>query len=142
MPDFGLTHIALVVSDMPATISFYERYAAMQVVHSRPQSKSPEKRVVWMSDKTRPFVIVFLQEDAVEAALTPLAHLGFACRTVEELDRKVEMARVENVLIDGPHDSGPPVGKWAFLRDPNGHTLELSFGQEVRLAITEHESPA
>jgi catechol 2,3-dioxygenase-like lactoylglutathione lyase family enzyme len=85
---------------------------------------------------------VFLEEDVVDGALVPLSHLGFACRTVEELDRKVEMARAENVLIDGPHDSGPPVGKWAFLRDPSGHTLELSFGQEVRQAIAEHESPA
>ncbi len=142
MPDFGLTHIALVVSDMPATIAFYEKYAAMQIVHSRRQGRSPDKRVVWMSDRTRPFVIVFLEEDKVDAALSPYSHLGFACQSVEELDSKCETARVENVLLDGPHDSGPPVGKWAFLRDPSGHTLELSFGQEVQLVITDHEEPA
>ncbi|HNC43573.1 MAG TPA: VOC family protein, partial [Acidobacteriota bacterium] len=24
---------------------------------------------------------------------------------------------------------------WAFLRDPDGHTLELAFGQEVGLTV-------
>jgi hypothetical protein len=27
------------------------------------------------------------------------------------------------------------VGYWALLRDPDGHTLEISFGQELRLAV-------
>jgi hypothetical protein len=30
---------------------------------------------------------------------------------------------------------GPPVGYWAFLRDPDGHTLEISFGQEVGVTV-------
>ena len=34
MIDRGLTHIALPVSDLAASIAFYERYAAMQVVPS------------------------------------------------------------------------------------------------------------
>jgi hypothetical protein len=29
------------------------------------------------------------------------------------------------------------VGTWAFLRDPDGHTLELSFGQEIGLTSLE-----
>ncbi len=32
-------------------------------------------------------------------------------------------------------DSGPPVGYWAFFRDPDGNTLELSYGQDVRSAV-------
>ena len=35
----------------------------------------------------------------------------------------------------GPIDSGEPVGYWAFLSDPDGHTLELAFGQEVGLTV-------
>jgi hypothetical protein len=27
------------------------------------------------------------------------------------------------------------VGYWAFLRDPDGHTLEVAFGQEVALVV-------
>ena len=45
------------------------------------------------------------------------------------------IAADEDVLIGGPDDAGPPVGYWAFLRDPDGHTLELSYGQEVGLTV-------
>ncbi|MFQ5417474.1 MAG: VOC family protein, partial [Myxococcota bacterium] len=47
------------------------------------------------------------------------------------IDRLCSEARQEGCIIAGPVDSGPPVGYWAFLRDPDGHTLEISFGQEV-----------
>jgi hypothetical protein len=42
-----------------------------------------------------------------------------------------ERARIEGVMIKPPQDSGYPVGYWAFLQDPDGHTLELSYGQEI-----------
>ncbi|MFQ5418328.1 MAG: VOC family protein, partial [Myxococcota bacterium] len=68
MTDVGLTHVALEVSDLDASIAFYESYAGMHVVHRRPQ-------VVWLSDKTRPFVIVLLEVPEVRACLRPFAHL-------------------------------------------------------------------
>jgi hypothetical protein len=41
----------------------------------------------------------------------------------------------EGRLLNGPRDAGPPIGYVAFIRDPDGHTLEVSFGQEVGLTI-------
>ena len=35
----------------------------------------------------------------------------------------------------GPVDSGPPVGYWAYIVDPDGHNLEISYGQEVGLTV-------
>ena len=35
----------------------------------------------------------------------------------------------------GPFDDGPPVGYWAYVVDPDGHNLEISYGQEVGLAV-------
>ncbi|RYG81538.1 MAG: VOC family protein, partial [Alphaproteobacteria bacterium] len=35
MTDTGLSHIAFVVKDLEASIRFYERYAAMAVIHRR-----------------------------------------------------------------------------------------------------------
>ncbi|MEG4093093.1 VOC family protein [Microcoleus sp. Pol12B4] len=57
MSDIGLTHIALPVSDVDRTIEFYSKYAGMQVVHRRIDPKAGVA-VVWISDRTRPFVIV------------------------------------------------------------------------------------
>ena len=128
MTDVGLTHIALPVSDLDASVDFYAQYARMQVVHRR-------EGVVWVSDRTRPFVIVLLAVPEVPHVLQPIAHLGIGCESREEVDRLCELARVEERLIGGPNDYGKPVGYWAFIRDPDGHTLEVSFGQEVGLTV-------
>lgn len=69
MFDFGLTHIALPVSDLDASIAFYAKYARMQVVHRR-TDHSTGSDVVWISDRTRPFVIVLIEAPTVENPLT------------------------------------------------------------------------
>jgi hypothetical protein len=38
------------------------------------------------------------------------------------------LARGEGRLLNGPRDAGPPIGYVAAIRDPDGHTLEVSFG--------------
>ena len=58
------------------------------------------------------------------------------------LEQVGERARAEGALIQGPVDHGPPVGYWAFLRDPDGHTLEISHGQEVALAVAHPDGGA
>ncbi len=124
MSDVGITHVALPVTNLEASIAFYATYAKMEVVHQRPG-------VVWLGDGTRPFVIVLIESASVEHPLRPFAHLGVGCASREEIDRLCERARTEEILIGGPRDDGPPVGYWAFLRDPDGHTLEVSHGQDV-----------
>lgn len=128
MRDVGLTHVALPVRDLEAGIGFYARYARMQVVHRR-------ENVAWISDRTRPFVIVLIETEGVEHPLRPMAHLGVGCESRAEVDRLCALARDDGCLIRGPLDYGPPVGYWAFLSDPDGHTLEISFGQEVALTV-------
>lgn len=140
MTDIGLTHVALESADIDRSIDFYSRYAAMQVVHRRKDEKGGD--VAWISDRTRPFVIVLVKVATVSAPLSPWAHLGVACRDRDDVDRLCTMAAEEGVLIGGPDDAGPPVGYWAFLRDPDGHTLELSHGQEVGLTVDESPAPA
>jgi len=124
--DVGLSHVALPVTDLDSSAAFYADYARMRVVHRRPQ-------VIWLGDGTRPFVIVLIETGEVSDPLAPFGHLGVGCETREEVDRLAAKARSAGILIGGPTDSGPPVGYWAFLRDPDGHTLEISHGQEVAL---------
>jgi catechol 2,3-dioxygenase-like lactoylglutathione lyase family enzyme len=138
MIDIGLTHIALPVTDVERSIKFYATYAAMQIVHRRIDEESGAA-VVWLSDRTRPFVIVLIQTTLVQPVLSPFAHLGIGCKSRESMDALCETARQEGILIQEPKDSGYPIGYWAFLRDPDGHTLELSHDQEVGL-ITEQSS--
>lgn len=130
--DVGASHLALVASDLDASIAFYLRFAGMRVVHER--TDAGNTRVVWLSDLTRPFVLVLI-EGRVDARLGGFCHLGVGCASREEVDRLCAEAKREDRLALGPIDSGYPVGYWAFLRDPDGHNLEISHGQEVGLAV-------
>ncbi len=134
MTDLGLTHIALPVANIDRSIQFYATYAAMAVVHRRIDAAT-NVAVVWLSDRTRPFVIVLIQTATVTPILSPLAHLGVGCPNRETVDRLCAQAQQEGILVESPQDSGYPIGYWAFLRDPDGHTLELSYGQEIGLTI-------
>lgn len=122
--DVGLTHIALPVADLDRSVKFYAKYARMKEVHRR-------DTVAWLNDGTRDFVIVLVQVAQVTDPLRPFGHLGTACASKEEMDALIALAREDNCVIDGPKQSDPPVGYWCFLSDPDGHTLELSFGQQV-----------
>lgn len=133
MPDQGLTHIALAVRDLERSLTFYAQYAKMTVVHQR-------EEVLWLSDRTRPFVIVLVETEDPAPSLGPISHLGVACASRNEIDQLINQARLENCLEREPTDSGPPVGYWAFLRDPDGNILELSHGQEINRAVEAPEA--
>ena len=136
MTDIGLTHIALPVANVDRSIEFYATYAGMKVVHRR-IDKEEGISVVLLCDGTRPFVIVLLETNSVRSVLSPSAHLGVGCPSREYMDNLCDRARSSGILIQEPKDSGYPVGYWALLRDPDGHTLELSYGQEVGLMVEE-----
>jgi catechol 2,3-dioxygenase-like lactoylglutathione lyase family enzyme len=134
MSDRGLTHVALPATDINESAAFYERYAAMKIVHRRIDEEI-DSDVVWLSDLTRPFVLVLIKVSYVTHPLSPLGHLGVGCESREEVDRLCQQAREEGILREGPEDWGPPVGYWAFISDPDGHMLEVSCGQEVGLTV-------
>lgn len=131
MIDIGLTHVALPITDLERSLAFYAAYTDLRVIHQR--GTEPGARVAWIGDGTRPFVVVLIESSAVKAPLSPLGHLGVGCASRHRLLERCDRARAQGVLISEPRDDGPPVGSWAFLRDPDGHTLELSFGQEIGL---------
>jgi catechol 2,3-dioxygenase-like lactoylglutathione lyase family enzyme len=137
--DRGLTHVALPVSNVEASLDFYRRFAEMDVVHRRRDEETGDQ-VVWVSDRTRPFVIVLIEQGRPSGVLTGFSHLGIGCDSREEVDRRTALARQEGRTVRGPFDSGPPVGYWAFITDPDGNNLELSYGQEVGITVEEAES--
>ncbi|MEC4880543.1 MAG: VOC family protein [Scytonema sp. PMC 1070.18] len=136
MIDIGLTHIALPVSNLEQSIEFYAIYAEMEVIHRRIDADTGVA-VAWLTDYTRPFALVLIQTELVRSVLSPFAHLGIGCKSREAMDALCDKARQAGILVDEPKDSGYPVGYWAFLRDPDGHTLELSYGQEIGLTVNQ-----
>jgi len=128
MTDIGLTHVALPVRSIEASVAFYERFASMGVVHRR-------HGVAWISDRTRPFAVVLIETSGEIKPLLPWAHLGVGVSSRQDVDRLCALAREDDCLIRAAEDSGPPVGYWALLRDPDGHTLEIACGQELGLTV-------
>ena len=126
--DRGLSHIALTVRDVDLSIDFYREFADFEVVHRR---GARGHRVVWLSDLHRPFAVVLVESATDDVRLGGIAHLGIACANRADVDRRCDRARRAGCLQREPEDGGSPVGYWALLRDPDGHNVELSFGQEV-----------
>ena len=147
--DRGLTHLAFMVGDLDRSVAFYLAYAGMTVVHQR---EDPGGRVAWISDGTRPFALVLIESGtgggarrmlprAVSKLMPHLSHLGVACTTRAEVDVGCERAKQEGILAMAPRDHGPPVGYFGLIRDPDGNHLELSFGQDVGVAVSAGATP-
>jgi catechol 2,3-dioxygenase-like lactoylglutathione lyase family enzyme len=134
MSDRGLTHIALTVRDVGRSVAFYRDFGGFEVVHER-HDEQTGSAVVWLSDLTRPFVVVLIQNDEPIHPLAGSNHLGVSLPSRDEVDDAVARARAEDRLELGPTDSGHPVGYWAIIRDPDGHQLEVSYGQDVGLTV-------
>jgi catechol 2,3-dioxygenase-like lactoylglutathione lyase family enzyme len=135
--DLGLSHVALPVSDLERSIAFYRRFADMEVVHRRIGHDGVQ--VAWLSDLTRPFVVVLLQNPAgvADSRLGGWAHLGVGCASRDEVDHRLVTASAEGYEVLGPCDDGPPVGYWGLVVDSDGHNLELAYGQQVGLTVDE-----
>ncbi len=131
--DHGFTHVALSVADLDASLEFYRRYADMTPVHRR--TSEDGTRVAWITDHTRPFVVVLL-EHAVTHTLGGWSHLGVGVDSRDEVDRRLAGAAAEGLEVWGPTDAGPPTGYYGVIVDPDGHNLEVAHGQEVAFTVT------
>ncbi|MEZ5321962.1 MAG: VOC family protein [Microthrixaceae bacterium] len=132
--DIGLSHVALPVADVDVSIAFYERFAGMSVVHRRVDD---DVAVAWISDHTRPFIVVLLgttERDAV-ATLGGWAHLGVGCASRDEVDRRLADAAAAGFRVLPAVDAGPPVGYYGIIKDPDGHNLEVAYGQHVEAVV-------
>ena len=140
----SLSHLAIPVVDIARSIAFYEKYVQMKVVKRR---ENPTN--VWLADGIRPFQLVLLEADPTDLEDTgrsgpsdyhnsklthPIvasSHIGFTCQSCTEVKRLAEMAREEGILEHGPCEEGWPGGYCAYISDPSGHSVEVSYNQEA-----------
>jgi catechol 2,3-dioxygenase-like lactoylglutathione lyase family enzyme len=132
--EIGFNHVALHVTDVDRSIAFYERWAGLKLVDRLEDPKSGAK-AARLGDGHSSFVVALAQSgQPVENRLAGMGHLGVGCVDREEVDRICAEAERDGCLHRGPVDSGYPLGYWAFLTDPDGHQLELSYGQNDKFA--------
>jgi lactoylglutathione lyase len=139
-----LTHIALPVRDLEATLAFYEKYTKLVNIHER-QDPETGLRTAWLAnqrditDHGARFVIVLIHGklptkitgDIKEqyGFLKSIAHLGISVESRAEVDRLAEMARADGCLLLGPMYRNEVVGYICVVTDPDGNNIEFSVEQ-------------
>jgi lactoylglutathione lyase len=143
-PESLLTHVALPVRDLDATLAFYERYTTLRKIQERYEPETG-LRSVWLAnardvtDAAARFVLVLIcgrlpshiTGDIKEeyGFLRSISHLGISLNSRADVDRVAEMAKADGSLVLGPRYMNPVVGYICLLRDPDGNQLEFSVEQ-------------
>jgi lactoylglutathione lyase len=133
------THLAMIVTDIDATIAWYTKYTHLELLA---RHEDAQGFGAWLGDREQadsPFVLVLSQflegkdpfAPAKHGVLGPFAHIGIETTSREELDRVAAMAKENGCLALGPAQMPPPVGYVCFIKDPDGNTIELSYDQGV-----------
>jgi catechol 2,3-dioxygenase-like lactoylglutathione lyase family enzyme len=138
-----LTHVALPVSDLDASIAFYTELCNLVCVA---QNEDENGRGAWLSNDKQvkdPFVLVlaeFLPEVGERfgqtpgekvPTLTPFAHVGIELPTREDVDRMAEKAREMGCLQWEPREMAAHIGYICAALDPDGNVVEFSHNQKV-----------
>jgi lactoylglutathione lyase len=144
-PESLLTHIALPVRNLAATLAFYDKYTTLAIIHERFDEETG-MRTAWLAnerDRTAGeaarFVIVLIEGklptkitgDIEESYgfLTSISHLGMSLSTREEVDSIAALAKEEGCLLLGPMYRNEVVGYICIVTDPDGNNLEFSVEQ-------------
>lgn len=125
------THVALLVSDVDKTADFYIKYCGLKVVHRRVDPNTGF-RAIWIGEDLK-FVIVAFEGDKkpIQSIVKPLSHLGFSLSSRDEVDKIAQVAKEEGLLNYGPVYFDNVVGYICEVLDPDGNSVEFSFGQEL-----------
>lgn len=126
-----MTHIALHLRDLDASIAFYRDICGMKIVHERNDGGT---RVVWMAepDRETDFIFVLLPGGpGRDQADNDFSHFGFALESKAAVDRVAEAAEQAGYLAWPPRQEPYPVGYYCGLRDPDGNFVEFSYGQPL-----------
>ena len=143
-PPSLLTHIALPVRDLDATLAFYAKYTTLVNIHERFDPET-NMRSVWLAnardvtEAAARFVIVLIcgklptkiTGDIKEeyGFLRSISHLGISLETRDEVDQVAAMAKEEGCLLLGPMYRNEVVGYICVVTDPDGNNLEFSVEQ-------------
>lgn len=125
------THIALLVSDVDQIADFYLKYCDLKVIQRRVDPKTGFRNI-WLG-KDLSFVIVAFESEKkpMQSLVKPLSHFGFSLDSKEEVDKIANLAKEEGKLNYGPTFIDQTVGYICEVLDPEGNSVEFSYGQQL-----------
>ena len=133
------THMALCVSDIDASIAWYEEFTHLKLLL---RNQDVNGYGAWLVDPDQPdppFLLVIAEffegkdpfAPARHEALGPFAHFGFETTSKENIDAIAAKAEEKGCLALGPVQMPDPIGYICFIKDPDGNTVEFSYNQGV-----------
>ena len=117
---YGLTHLAVAISDISRTLNFYQLVFDMEVMYLTED----------MLQLTTPGcndIMVFERRDLDLLGQTGgIAHFGFRLRRPDDIDTILERLRKINAIVveQGEFVPGSP---YVFFKDPDGYVIEVWY---------------
>ncbi|MEA2126601.1 MAG: glyoxylase family protein [Solirubrobacteraceae bacterium] len=137
----GLHHITLISSDIERSIAFYRDVLGLGIVRDTPSDDDPGTRHVWFGagDGTPGRLLSIMEYPQLPAGVVGTGstqHFALAVETAEELDAWRAYLDEQGVECSDVFDRGG--FRSLYLRDPDGHVLEIA----TRLLVTAASPPA
>jgi catechol 2,3-dioxygenase-like lactoylglutathione lyase family enzyme len=126
-----LTHIALHVRELARSVAFYREFCGLEPVRNRGEGGDA---VVWLAEpgREREFIFVLIAGGPGRTSADgDFSHFGFALDTREQVDAIAARAQSAGCLLWPPREEPYPVGYYCGVRDPDGNSIEFSFGQPL-----------
>jgi catechol 2,3-dioxygenase-like lactoylglutathione lyase family enzyme len=117
---YGLTHLAIAVSDLERTLEFYRTVFDMTVMYH-------EEDMIQLQTPGCHDVLVFKKKPGkMVGESAGIAHFGFRLRDPKDIEELyTRILRAGGKVIDkGEFVPGSP---YIFFKDPNGYTIEIWF---------------
>ena len=128
-------NMSLHVSDMQASHEFYRTWAGLELAHVGRETLSCR---LTTPGQDKPFQLVLCSDSACNDASCraapksgDISHIGIAVQSIEELKDIYNRAVAKNI-INWPLQERPfPAGTLFSIKDPDGNTVEFSYGQPL-----------
>lgn len=133
------THIALRVSDIDATIAWYQRYTPLVLLDKRQDDDGFGAWLGHPDGAEHPFILVLAQflphrdpfAPAPISTLAPFNHFGIELPAKEDVDAVAARGEADGCLSFRPKMMPAPIGYICMLQDPDGNLVEFSYDQGV-----------
>ena len=117
---YGLTHLAIAVSDVERTMHFYQQVFDMQIMYH-------QERFIQLTTPDCNDILVFEEKkNNVIGKTGGIAHFGFRLRDPNEIDEIVDnVKKAGGTIIDrGEFLPGSP---YVFFKDLDGYEVEVRY---------------
>jgi glyoxylase I family protein len=136
----GLHHVTLICRDLDRTTAFYRDLLGLSLVRQGTNDDDPGSRHFWFGDEhgSPGTLVSFLEYPSMPQGAVGIGsthHLAFAVESSDELIAWREYLGAHGVECSQVLDRGGL--RSLYLRDPDGHIIEIATGASSSAAATE-----